>query len=301
MRRVRLGIDFGGTKIEIAALDEGGAIALRERVPNPGGYEAAIRVVCDLVAGAEARLGHGASLGIGTPGSRAPHTGLMRNANSTWLNGRPFKEDLEAALGREIRMANDANCLALSEALDGAGAGQPSVFAVILGTGCGGGLVIDGKLIEGASGLAGELGHIPLPWPRADEYPGPDCWCGRKSCLETWVSGSGFQRAFAQASGRSLSAAQIVAAARAGEPDASAALDAYVDRLARALAVIANVVDPACFVLGGGMSNVAELYDALPARIRAYSFSEGWAGTVAQAKWGDSSGVRGAAMLWEGA
>jgi fructokinase len=298
MAQVRLGIDFGGTKIEIAALDETGGFALRERVPNPGNYDAAIHAVRDLVLAAEQRLGRAAPLGIGTPGSRSPRTGLMRNANSTWLNGRAFKEDLEAVIGREIRMANDANCLVLSEALDGAGAGHHSVFGVILGTGCGGGLAIDGRLIEGASAIAGELGHIPLPWPRPEEYPGPDCWCGLKSCLETWISGSGFQRAFAADTGRQLAAAQIVAGAREGKAEEAAALEAYIDRLARGLSVVANIVDPDCFVLGGGMSNVAELYASLPARIRLYAFSDGWDGAVLQARWGDSSGVRGAAMLW---
>ncbi len=299
MTSARIGIDFGGTKIEIAVLDPAGAFLLRERGPNPGDYDAAVRAVRDLVEAAEGRLGARLSVGMGVPGSLSPRTGLIRNANSTWLNGRPFREDMAAALGREVRMANDANCLALSEALDGAAAGQPSVFAVILGTGCGGGLVIGGRLIEGEGLIAGEFGHTPLPWPEADEYPGPDCWCGHRGCLETWVSGSGFQRAFAAASGRNLPADRIVAAARAGEADARAALDAYADRLARGLAVVANIVDPACFVLGGGMSNVAELYERLPPRLRAHASSDGWDGAIVQAKWGDSSGVRGAAMLWD--
>jgi len=293
----RLGIDFGGTKIEIAALDDAGEILLRERIANPGSYEGAVLAVRDLIVAVEREIGPG-TVGLGIPGSLSPRTGLVRNANSVYLNGMPFKEDLEAALGREIRIANDANCLALSEALDGGGAGQPSVFAVILGTGCGGGLVIGGQLVEGAARIAGELGHIPLPWPTPQEYPGPDCWCGLKSCLETWISGSGFQRAFAVETGRALSAQQIVEAARSGDAEASAALADYIDRLARALAVVANIVDPACFVLGGGMSNVAELYAPLPALVRRYAFSDGWDGAVVQARWGDSSGVRGAAMLW---
>ena len=299
MTGIRLGIDFGGTKIEIAALDQTGDFLLRERIANPGDYDAAVLAVRDLVAAAERALGTQASIGLGVPGSISPRTGLIRNANSTWLNGRYFREDIECALGREVRMANDANCLALSEALDGAGAGKASIFAVILGTGCGGGLVIDGRLVEGAGGIAGELGHIPLPWPRIDEYPGPDCWCGQKSCLETWISGSGFQRDFAARTGHRLSAQQIVAAARAGDAEAQATLDAYVDRLGRALAMIANIVDPACFVLGGGMSNVGEIYAPLPALIGQYAFTDAWEGEVLQARWGDSSGVRGAAMLWE--
>ncbi len=251
MTGIRIGIDFGGTKIEIAALDTGGAFLLRERIANPGHYDAAVLAVRDLVSAAEHALGGIGTIGIGVPGSLSPRTGLIRNANSTWLNGRAFRDDLEIALGRQVRMANDANCLALSEALDGAAVGKESVFAVILGTGCGGGLVIGGALVEGAGGIAGELGHVPLPWPRADEYPGPDCWCGQKGCLETWVSGSGFRRAFAAETGRTLSAEQIVEAAQAGDEAARAALDAYVDRLARGLAVVANIVDPACFVLGG--------------------------------------------------
>jgi len=299
MTQIRFGIDFGGTKIEIAALDPVGDILLRERVANPGSYDAAVLAIKALVEAAEGAVGAGGTLGLGVPGSISPRTGLIRNANSTWLNGRAFKDDLERALGRAVRMANDANCLALSEALDGAAAGKPSVFAVILGTGCGGGLVIGGKLVEGVGGIAGELGHTPLPWPKPDEYPGPDCWCGQKSCLETWISGSGLQRDFTTRTGRTLTAPQIVAEARGGEADAQATLDAYIDRLARALAVIANIVDPACFVLGGGMSNVADIYPPLPALIGRYAFTDGWEGEVVRAQWGDSSGVRGAAMLWD--
>jgi fructokinase len=299
MTGIRLGIDFGGTKIEIAALDSRGDVRLRERVANPGGYDAAVLAIKALVDATEGAIGASGTVGIGVPGSISPRTGLIRNANSIWLNGRAFKDDLEMALGRPVRMANDANCLALSEALDGAAAGRPSVFAVILGTGCGGGLVIGGRLVEGVGGIAGELGHTPLPWPKPDEYPGPDCWCGQKSCLETWISGSGFQRDFAARTGRALSAEQIVEAARAGDEGASIALDAYIGRLGRALAVVVNIVDPACFVLGGGMSNVVEIYAPLPALIGRYAFTDGWEGEVVQARWGDSSGVRGAAMLWD--
>lgn len=298
MSGIRIGIDFGGTKIEIAALDADGAFLLRERIANPGTYDAAVLGLKALVDAAEAMVGSG-TVGIGVPGSLNPRTGLIRNANSTWLNGRAFRDDLETALGRPVRMANDANCLALSEALDGAAAGKASVFAVILGTGCGGGLVVDGRLVEGAGGIAGELGHIPLPWPGADEYPGPACWCGKMGCLETWVSGSGFQRDFAERTGRILAAPDIVAAAEARDVAAQDALGAYVGRLARGLAVVANIADPACFVLGGGMSNVDVLYAPLPELIRSYAFSDGWEGEVVRARWGDSSGVRGAAMLWD--
>lgn len=296
----RIGIDFGGTKIEIAALNAEGGFTLRRRVPTPGDYDGAIEAVRALVAEAEQALGaRGCPIGIGTPGSRNPRTDLMRNANSTWLNGRPFKTDLEAALGRDIRMANDANCLALSEALDGAAAGRASVFAVIIGTGCGGGLVLDGRLIDGANGMAGEFGHVALPWPRAAECPGPACWCGLHGCLETWISGSSFERLHAEASGKPLRAAEIIAAVRTGDMQAQASLDAYIDRLARGLALVANIIDPDCFVLGGGMSNVEELYASLPERVRRYAFSDAWAADILPARWGDSSGVRGAAQLWD--
>jgi fructokinase len=293
-----LGVDFGGTKIEIAALDGEGAILSRMRRPNPGNYDGAITVICELVAQIEEHLGAHGSVGVGVPGSISPRSGLMRNANSTWLNGRAFQQDLQKALGREVKLANDANCLALSEAVDGAAAGARAVFAVILGTGCGGGLAVDGRLVEGANGIGGEIGHNPLPWATDSEHPGPLCWCGKHGCLETWISGQGFARDFAEASGRALRAEEIVPAARAGDADAGAALDRYVDRTARALAHVANIVDPDVFVLGGGMSNVGELYERLPAQIRRYVFSDVWEGRIVAAKYGDSSGVRGAARLW---
>ncbi|MBO9574557.1 MAG: ROK family protein [Sphingobium sp.] len=299
MTRLRIGIDFGGTKIEAVALNRAGDLLLRERVPNPGGYTLAIEAIQGLVQGIEQELGATGTVGIGVPGSLSPRTGLMRNANSLWLNGKAFKHDLEAALGREIRLANDANCLVLSEALDGAAAGRRSVFGVIIGTGVGGGLVIDGKLVEGSARIAGEFGHTPLPWPRNSEFPGETCWCGRSNCLEAWVSGTGFQRAYARSVGRDvIPAAKIIEGARAGDIKQREAFDDYVDRLARGLAVVANIVDPDCFVLGGGMSNVTELYGALPDRVRHYAFSDVWDGEIVQARWGDSSGVRGAAMLW---
>jgi fructokinase len=297
---VQIGIDFGGTKIEAAALDDEGHFLSRLRVPNPGDYDAAVRDVRALVHAVEAEVGAGshASIGIGTPGSISPRTGLMRNANSLYLNGRRFREDLETAIGRPVRMANDANCLALSEAVDGAAAGARSAFAIIIGTGCGGGLVIDGQIVEGANGIAGEWGHVPLPWPNESEFPGPECWCGQRGCLESWVSGTGFRRDHAVVTGQALEGAAIVAAARAGDQDAAATLERYVDRLGRAIALIANLVDPDCFVLGGGMSNVAEIYDRLPNAVRGYTFSDGWDAKIVQAVWGDSSGVRGAARLW---
>jgi fructokinase len=222
----------------------------------------------------------------------------MRNANSVWLNGRDFRSDLAAALGREIRMANDANCLALSEVVDGAASGSRVAFAVILGTGCGGGLVVNGQLIEGAHGVGGEWGHIPLPWPKAEELDAPQCWCGQRSCLETWVSGSGLQRDFTKLTGRTLDGEAIVRAARAGDAHAALTFDRYIDRLARGLAVICNIVDPDTIVLGGGLSNVSELYERVPQIVRAHVFSDTWSARIVPAKWGDSSGVRGAARLW---
>ncbi len=295
---IRIGVDFGGTKIEAAALDAQGRILSRVRAPNPGGYDAALAAVRDLVAQVEAQAGPARSVGIGAPGSPSPRTGLIRNANSTWLNGRPFREDLEAALGRPVRLANDANCLALSEALDGAGAGFPTVFAAILGTGCGGGVVVDGRLIEGANGLGGEWGHTPLPWATEAERLAPPCWCGRQGCLETWISGPGLAADHARRTGQALTAAAVVEAALAGEAAASASLDAYVDRLGRALAVIADILDPHVIVLGGGMSNTAALYERLPAAVTPHVFGDGWTTPIRPAVHGDSSGVRGAAWLW---
>ncbi|WP_395329146.1 ROK family protein [Novosphingobium sp. BL-8H] len=295
---LRIGIDFGGTKIEAAALDEQGLVLHRQRTETPGSYDVALSTLRDLVAAVEGRLGRRALVGIGTPGSAARDTGLIRNANSVYLNGQPFQRDLEQVLGREVRLANDANCFALSEAVDGAAAGKVSVFGLIIGTGCGGGLVIDQKVIGGPHGLTGELGHMPLPDPQPDELPAPTCWCGLRGCFESWVSGTGFRRAFAAATGRDLGAPAIVEAALNGDPEAIVALDRYRDRLARGLAVVANLIDPDAIVLGGGMSNVAPIYDGLAEAIRARTFSGAWTGDVVQARWGDSSGVRGAALLW---
>lgn len=299
--RVQVGVDFGGTKIEAAALDANGGFLARLRAPNPGNYEAAIRVVCELVAAVEQQAGGRGSIGIGTPGSISPRTGIMRNANSVYLNGRDFKSDLQAALGREIRMANDANCLALSEAVDGAAALARVTFAVIIGTGCGGGIAVDGRLVEGANGIAGEWGHNPLPWPTPEELAAPPCWCGQRGCLETWISGTGLQRDYTRATGDVLDSPAIVAAARSGHAPAAAALQRYADRLARGLAMICNVLDPDTIVLGGGMSNVAELYSLLPDLVRARVFSDAWSARIVPAQWGDSSGVRGAARLWRNA
>lgn len=295
---LQIGVDFGGTKIEVAALGADGQFLARRRAPNPGDYDSAIQTVCDLVARVEADAGGRGTVGVGTPGSISPRTGLIRNANTTWLNGRRFREDLSHALGREVRMANDANCLALSEVVDGAAAGAKVAFAVILGTGCGGGLVIEGRLVDGANGIAGEWGHMPLPWPNQNEIPGPPCWCGQHGCVETWVSGTGFQQNYRQSTGRQLESAAIIEAARQGDADASVELDRYIDRLGRSMAVVCNIVDPEVFVLGGGLSNVPELYTRLPGVIRHHVFSDVWDARIVQARWGDSSGVRGAARLW---
>jgi fructokinase len=290
---IRIGVDFGGTKIEAAALDAAGRFVARVRAPSPADYDLGLEAVRALVAEAERQAGARVErVGVGGPGSASPATGLIRNANSTQLNGRPFAQDLERVLRRRVRYANDANCLALSEAADGAAAGAEVVFAAILGTGCGGGVAVRGRPFEGCNGIAGEWGHAPLPWATDDEQPGPLCWCGRRNCLELWISGSGLARA----AGRPAEA--VVAAARAGEPAAKAALAACRDRLARGLAVICDVLDPEVIVLGGGLSNVDELYAGLTERIAGLVFSDVFATPIRRARHGDSSGVRGAAWLW---
>lgn len=291
---IRFGIDFGGTKIEVAALSPTGEFVARVRKPNPGNYEEALEVVAGLLADAETMAGATcARLGLGIPGSISPRSGLIRNANSTYLNGQPFGQDLEKRLSRPVRLANDANCLALSEAADGAGAGETVVFAAILGTGCGGGVVVDGQIVEGRNGIAGEWGHTPLPWPRPEEYPGPDCWCGRKGCLETWIAGPAFSRDAGFATGQAT-----LDAVNGGDAGATAALDRYVDRLARAFACVCDLIDPDVIVLGGGMSNVDALYDRLPTAIAPLVFSDVFETPVKKAVHGDSSGVRGAVWLW---
>jgi fructokinase len=295
-------VDFGGTKIEAAALDLNGGFVARVRAPNPGAYAPAIDTVRRLVADAERQAEvTGAPVGVGMPGSLSPLTGRVRNANSVWLNGRPFDKDLEAALERPVRLHNDANCFALSEATDGAAAGAEVAFGAILGTGCGGGVVAHRKLSQGANHIGGEWGHTPLPWPNPGEYGAHTCWCGRTDCLETWISGVAFCADYARATGRRLTGDAIVAAARLGEPAAQAALDRYIDRLGRALAVICNILDPNIIVCGGGMSNVAEIYSGVVPVIRKYVFSDQFVTRIVPAAHGDSSGVRGAAWLWPAA
>lgn len=296
---IRIGVDFGGTKIEAAALDRDGAVRARRRAPNPGDYLKAIQTVREVVEAVAAETDAGpAPVGVGIPGSISPRSGLIRNGNSTWLNGRPFLGDLQSAMGRKVRLANDANCFTLSEATDGAAAGAPVVFGVIVGTGCGGGLVVGGRIVEGKNGIAGEWGHMPLPWAEAAEHPGPACWCGRRGCMEVFVSGKAFEADFAQASGRTLAAPEIAAEAHEGRPEAAEALKRYVSRLGRGLAAICDVVDPDVVVLGGGMSNVEALYTRLPGAVAAHVFSDSFTTRFVRAKHGDSSGVRGAAWLW---
>lgn len=295
---LRIGIDLGGTKTEIAAFDDSGRQLLRRREPTPAqDYPATLALIAKLVADAERELGRRATVGIGTPGALSPSTGLMRNSNSTCLNLQPVKIDLERVLNREVRLANDANCFALSEAVDGAGAGAACVFGVILGTGCGGGIVINGKVIDGPNAIAGEWGHNALPWPQDDERPGPPCYCGKHGCIETFVSGPALARDYVAWGGSSMGAAQIVAQV-AQDPLAEAALARYEHRLARALASVVNLLDPHMIVLGGGMSNVDRLYDNVPDLWGRWVFSDVVRTRLARNIHGDSSGVRGAAWLW---
>ncbi|MHB8529131.1 MAG: ROK family protein [Caulobacteraceae bacterium] len=296
---IRIGVDLGGTKIEAAAVDAAGGFVSRVRAPTPRVYEEALAAIAALVRRAEDEAGiSGASVGVGMPGSLSPRTGLLRNANSTWLAERPIHADLERILGRPVRVQNDANCFALSEAVGGAADGAEVVFGAILGTGCGGGLAVAGRPIEGRNRIAGEWGHSPLPWPTAAERARHRCWCGRQDCLETWISGSAFCADYAERTGRAMSGDQVMAAMRSGDDHAREAFAAYADRLGRALAVICDILDPDVIVLGGGMSNVGEIYDAIPPIIAGRVFSDVFATPVVKAMHGDSSGVRGAAWLW---
>jgi fructokinase len=296
---LRIGIDLGGTKIEAIALDAEGRERFRHRVPTPrGDYAGTVDALASLVAAAEGVVGR-STVGVGMPGVVSPATGLVKNANSTWLNGRPLSEDLAARLGRPVRLANDANCFALSEATDGAAAGLPVVFGVILGTGVGGGLVVNGRVVTGANAIAGEWGHNPMPWPHAGEWPGPKCYCGRTGCIETFLSGPALARDHEARAGRALDPAGIVAAAAAGDIDAQAAVATYEGRLARGLASVINVFDPDAIVLGGGVSNVGRLYERVPRLWAEFVFSDAVVTRLVRAVHGDSSGVRGAAWLWE--
>ncbi|OFW01530.1 MAG: transcriptional regulator [Acidobacteria bacterium RIFCSPLOWO2_02_FULL_68_18] len=307
-RLVRIGIDLGGTKIEGIVLDGSRALA-RLRVDTPrDDYEATVQAVVALVHALDVRAGAAlglpaggrGSVGVGIPGTMSPATGLVKNANSVWLIGRPLAADLERRLDRRVRIANDANCFAVSEAADGAGAGAGVVFGAILGTGTGAGIVVGGEVLVGQNAIAGEWGHNPLPWPADEERPGPRCYCGRHGCIETFLSGPGLQADYARGSGRRRTPAEIVALSEAGDPDASASLDRYAHRLARGLASVINVLDPDVIVLGGGMSNIGRLYDEVPRLWGPYVFSDRVTTRLVKARHGDSSGVRGAAWLWPG-
>jgi len=296
---IRLGIDLGGTKIEAVALDTAGRELARRRVATPrGDYAGTLRAIVDLVVVIERDAGTGGTVGIGTPGAVSARTGRMKNCNSTWLNGQPLREDVEAALGRPVRIANDANCFALAESVDGAARGARIVFGVILGTGVGGGIVVDGRVLEGANAIAGEWGHNPMPWPRDDERPGPACYCGRAGCIETLLSGPGLAADHGRTTGEVLSSEAIVARAAAGDAGSEATLARYEERLARALAHVINVVDPDVIVLGGGLSNIARLYANVPRLWTPYIFSDEVATRLSRNAHGDSGGVRGAAWLW---
>jgi len=296
---MRIGIDLGGTKIEALAIDAHGQELARHRVNTPrDDYDSTVAAIVGLVHLLESKTGRTGSVGAGIPGSISGKTGLVKNANSTWLNGRALDKDLSAALGREVRLANDANCLAVSEATDGAAAGKHVVFGVILGTGCGGGVAIDGRVHAGPNGTGGEWGHNPLPWPKAEENPGPLCYCGKRGCMEMWVSGTGLARDYQETTGKQRTAREVIAAFEAGEEDALQVVDRLEDRLARGLATIVNSLDPDVFVLGGGLSLAQHLYQSLPKRISTYVFGGEYDTPILQAKFGDSSGVRGAAWLW---
>lgn len=300
---MRIGIDLGGTKTELVALAENGTVIYRKRIDTDRRtYEAIVASLAGLVAEAEAALGRHGTVGVGIPGAISARTGGVKNANTTVLNGHFLDRDLGQVLGREVRCMNDANCLALSEAVDGAGAGRRVVFAAILGTGCGAGLASDGRPWQGANLVAGEWGHNPLPWMTAEEFPGPACWCGKSGCIERWISGSGFAADYARTVGadhrEAPKAERIVALARHGDAAARAVLERYANRLARALAQVVNLLDPDIIVLGGGMSNVDELYELVPPQLPAFVFGGEADTPIVRSHHGDSSGVRGAAWLW---
>lgn len=309
---MRIGIDLGGTKIEAVVLDKSGTEIAKHRIDTPrNDYDATVQAMAGLVHRLEKETSSTCTVGAGIPGTVSERTGLVKNSNSVWLNGQPLHRDLSAVLGREVRVANDANCLAVSEATDGAAAGKRVVFGVILGTGCGGGVAFSGQVHSGPNGIAGEWGHNPLPWASAAELPGPACYCGKHGCMETWVSGTGVARDHAQVAhdkfalahqfppeGKPLTTREIVAAASAGDAEAVATLERFKDRLARGLASVIHVLDPDVIVFGGGLSRIDHLYDDLPGRIAPYIFGGEFTTPLVAAKYGDASGVRGAAWLW---
>jgi fructokinase len=298
---MQLGIDLGGTKIAAVVLAADGRVVWETRIATPrGNYDATVDAIADLVASGEFAAKESCTVGIGMPGAISPATGLVKNANSTWLNGRPLQQDLETRLGRDVLLANDANCLAVSEAVDGAAAGARVVFGVILGTGTGGGVAIDGRAWIGPNAIAGEWGHNPLPWPKDDERPGPKCYCGQCGCLEVFLSGPGLAADARAHGGGDRTATEIAAAAAAGDAAARIAMDVWIDRLSRALATVINLLDPDAIVIGGGLSRIARIYTDVPSRLGAYVFSDRVDTPIIAAKFGDASGVRGAAKLWEG-
>ncbi len=296
---MRIGIDLGGTKIEALAIDNRGVELVRHRIDTPrDDYDATIRAMAGLVYRLEQQTGQLGTVGAGIPGSISRITGLVKNSNSTWLNGHPLDRDLGTLLGREVRMANDANCLAVSEATDGAAAGKHVVFGVILGTGCGGGVAIGARVHAGPNGVAGEWGHNPLPWPKPEEYPGPLCYCGKRGCMEMWVSGTGIAFDYQTATSTTRTTQEIVSDFQVGKPQAVAAIERFEDRLARGLAQVINILDPDVIVIGGGVSRVEHIYQAVPQKLPAYVFGGEVSTPILQSRFGDSSGVRGAAWLW---
>lgn len=295
---VRIGIDLGGTKIEGIALDADGKELARKRVPTPRDYQQSITAIAGLVGDLEKTCGRHGTVGVGIPGIVSPVSGLVKNANSIWLIGNPLDKDLEAVLNRPVKLENDANCFAVSEATDGAGAGANIVFGVIVGTGCGGGLVVHGRVVTGRNAIGGEWGHNPLPWPDADEWPGPKCYCGKNGCIETFVSGTGLSADYERVTGNVLPAEEIARQAVSGSTIAVQALERHEQRLGKALATVVNLIDPDVIVLGGGVSNIKRLYATLPQILSQWAFSDSITTRIVPPKHGDSSGVRGAAWLW---
>ncbi|MCL1114205.1 MULTISPECIES: fructokinase [Shewanella] len=295
---MRMGVDLGGTKIEIVALAEDGAEIFRKRIPTPRNYPDTVQAIVSLVADAEAETGQTGSVGVGIPGVVSPFTGLVKNSNSTWINGHPLDQDLSKVLHREVRVANDANCFAVSEAVDGAAAGKRVVFGGIIGTGCGAGVSINGAVHGGGNGIGGEWGHNPLPWMTPDEFNTTTCFCGNRDCIETFISGTGFVRDFRAAGGDASSGIQIAEMMQQGDPLATAAFERYIDRLARSLAHVINMMDPDMIVLGGGVSNIDAIYTELPKVLPKYVVGRECGTQVVKNKFGASSGVRGAAWLW---
>lgn len=296
---MRLGIDLGGTKIACVVLDAAGQTVFERRIPTPRhDYDATLAAIGSLVTAAEADARSSCTVGIGIPGAVSPATGLVKNANSTWLNGRPFHADLERVLGRHVRLANDANCLAVSEATDGAAAGADVVFGAILGTGTGGGIVVRRRIVTGRNAIAGEWGHNPLPWPDAEEHPGPDCYCGQLGCIETFLSGPGLAADYRRRGGGEVAGEEIVTRAGRGEPLAARSLGAWTRRLAKSLATVINILDPDVIVVGGGLSRIASIYTDVPKLWGAWVFSDVVDTRLVPSTFGDASGVRGAAWLW---